>query len=195
MLLNVSQARRAFIMAALLFFGAVASDVQAQSSGHGHGAHSHGANGTGHDTVRMPGLRGENATDAESEELAILFREFQSMSREVTNLPDGIRAVTTADNADLMAVLTSHVTKMIDRVHADDDPKIIIQSPTLDIFFLRGDEIVTDIDIAENAITVVQTSENSEVVAALQAHAEEVTRMVDQGMEAVHVMMMERAKN
>ncbi len=39
-------------------------------------------------------------------------------------------------------------------------------------------------------IEVIQTSENSEVVALLQKHAAEVSDMSERGMEAVHERMM-----
>jgi hypothetical protein len=80
------------------------------------GMHGHGADGTGHYERTMPGLRGENATPEESAELAVLFRNFRTLSREVTNLPDGIRTVTWSSDPDVMAALVSHVTGMIGRV-------------------------------------------------------------------------------
>jgi hypothetical protein len=93
-----------------------------------------------------------------------------------------------------MDALVSHAVGMIDRVHAKDDPKIIIQSPTLDTFFLHGDEIVSDVSVTEEGLIVIQTSENPKVAAAMQIHAAEVTAMVDRGMAAVHHMMMEQRR-
>ena len=82
---------------------------------------------------------------------------------------------------------------MIGRVENGDDPKIMIQSPTLDIFFMRGETIQSEIDVTEEGIVVVQTSDDPEIVTALQTHAAEVSDMADRGMQAVHEMMMERA--
>lgn len=161
---------------------------------HGHGmAETHGADGTGHDEVTMPGLRGRNATDAESAELAVLFRNFDTITREVTNLPDGIRTVTRSSDDAVMATLVSHVVGMIDRVERGDDPQIVIQSPTLDIFFARGAGIATAIDVTDDGIVVVQTADDPALVAALHTHAAEVSAMADRGMQAVHEMMMNRA--
>ena len=156
------------------------------------GQHMHGADGTGHDEVNMPGLRGANASPEESAELAVMFRNFGTISREVTNLPDGIRTVTRSSDEVVMGALVSHVVGMIGRVEQGDDPEIMIQSPTLDIFFARGDRIATEIDVTDEGVIVVQTSEDAEVVAALQLHAVEVTDMADRGMEAVHQAMMNR---
>lgn len=161
-------------------------------SQHMHGGnHLHGANGTGHDEINMPGLRGENATPEESAELAVMFRNFKTITRDVTNLPNGIRTVTRSSNEEVMNQLVSHVFGMIDRVENKDDPKIIIQSRTLDIFFQRGDKIESEIELTDEGIVVTQTSQDTELVAALQEHAAEVTDMADRGMEAVHEKMMQ----
>jgi hypothetical protein len=154
-----------------------------------------GMNGAGHDEVNMPGLQGANATPEESAELAVMFRNFKTFTRTVTNLPDGIRTVTRSSDPEVMAKLVSHVTGMIGRVENKDDPKIIIQSPTLDIFFQRGDRIKSDISVTDEGIVVVQTSTDPEVVAALQTHAGEVSDMAARGMQAVHEMMMKRSGN
>ena len=105
------------------------------------GMHRHGADGTGHDMVNMPGLRGLDATPEESAELAVLFRNFTRITRSVTNLPNGIRTVTYSKDPELMSVVASHVTGMIQRIEDGRDPKVMIQSPTLDILFERRDRI------------------------------------------------------
>ena len=156
------------------------------------GGKMHGADGSGHDEVNMPGLRGINATLEESAELAAMFRNFETITREVINLPNGIRTATRSSDEDVMHLLVSHVLGMVRRVEEGDDPQIEIQSSTLDIFFVKGKEIKTDIDVTDEGIVVTQTSDNPELVAALQKHAIEVSAMVDHGMEAVHKMMMQR---
>ncbi|PFG64991.1 hypothetical protein AXZ77_3639 [Thioclava sp. ES.031] len=190
---------------ALLAQPLAAQMMQGPKGGHGGGhgggfaggrmGHMHGADGTGHDEVTMPGLRGLNATPQESAELAVLFRNFPTLSREVDTLPNGIRTVTRSSNPVVMESLINHVTGMIARVEAKDDPQIFIQSPTLDIFFARAEGITTDIDMGEDGIIVTQTSEDPELVAALHKHAGEVSDMAARGMQAVHEMMMERAAN
>ncbi|SIT92006.1 hypothetical protein SAMN05421665_3540 [Yoonia rosea] len=155
------------------------------------GGHMHGADGTGHDEVNMPGLRGRNATPEESNELAVLFRNFETITREVTNLPNGITTVTRSSDPEVMDQLVSHVVGMIARVENKDDPEILIQSGTLDIFFARGDEIDTDIAVTDDGIVVMQTALDPKLVAALHEHAAEVTAMSDRGMAAVHEMMMQ----
>jgi len=174
--------------------GAALSQMHGHGNGGQHGMH-HGADGTGHDEVTMPGLRGLNASPEESAELQVMFRNFHLIERSVENLPNGIRTVTGSSDPAVMDVLVSHVTGMINRVENLDDPQVFIQSPTLDIFFKRGEGIVSEIDITDAGIVVVQTSEDPELVTALQVHADEVTDMSDRGMQAVHEMMMQRAGN
>ena len=174
---------RTALAAALLMTGGIYDLSQSTSlaqmkdngpgSGHRHG-HGHGADGTGHDEVNMPGLRGQNATPEESAELAVLFRNFETITREVTELANGIRTVTRSSDADVMTNLVSHVVGMIGPVENGDDPKIMIQRLTLDIFFMRGETIQSEIDVTEEGIVVVQTSDDPEIVTALQTHAAEV---------------------
>jgi len=109
----------------------------------------------------------------------------------VTNLPNGIRTVTRSTDEDVMDQLVSHVFGMIRRVADKDDPEIIIQSPILDIFFERGDEIETEIKLTDEGIVVIQKSKDPELIAALQEHAAEVTDLADRGMAAVHERMMQ----
>lgn len=189
----------AVLVGAGAYLGLSQGGVLAQMAGHGgmhgHGMAHHGADGTGHDEVNMPGLRGVDATPEESAELAVMFRNFEAIYRTVEELPNGIRTVTGSDDPEIMAVIASHVTGMIARVEEGRDPQIFIQSPTLDIFFERRESITTEIDVTDAGIVVVQTSDDPEVVAALHEHAGEVSAMADRGMDAVHEMMMRRAGN
>lgn len=167
--------------------------LAAQTAGGLPGGHMHGADGTGHDEVTMPGLRGRDASPAESAELAFMFRNFPGLNREVELLDDGIRTYTWSDDPGLAAVLVSHVAGMTTRVAEGRDPEVFIQSPTLDILFERRDMIATEIEVTDTGVWVTQTSTDPEVVTALQVHAGEVSDMAARGMQAVHEMMMQRA--
>ncbi|MDC0012785.1 hypothetical protein OAE29_05950 [Octadecabacter sp.] len=183
--------RSILIVGAVVLAGAVGAGGMyfAMSGDHGMMDH-HGGGIMQHDETNMPGLQGENVTPEESANLAVLFNNFDTITREVENLPNGIRTVTRSSDADVMDALVNHSVGMIDRVGQLDDPKLLIQSPTLDIFFLQGEEIVSEVSIEDEGLIVVQTSENPQIVEALQVHAAEVSAMADQGMQAVHEMMM-----
>lgn len=157
--------------------------------------HGTGMRMQNHDEAAIPGLRGENAPPAESAELAVLFRNLETITREVENLPNGIRIVTRSSDPEVMDTLVNHAVGMIDRVGGKDDPKIIIQSPTLDVMFLHGDEILSDVETPDEGLVAVQTLDNPEPVKALQVHAAEVTDMADRGMAVVHDMMMQQGRS
>lgn len=182
-------------LALALSFAAAPPALAQHQGGMAHmpGGHMHGADGTGHDEVTMPGLRGLDATAEESAELMVLFRNFPALTREVTLLDNGIRAETASDDPDIAAVLVSHVAGMLQRVDEGRDPQVFIQSPTLDILFERRDTITTEIETTETGVIVTQTSTDPEVVAALQTHAAEVSDMAARGMQAVHERMMQAA--
>ena len=180
------------LLGAMLIFGPM-SEGAAQMLHQRQGPAMHGTHGLGmHDERTMPRLQGLNATERESEELAIMFQNFSTLTRAVEHLPNGIRTVTRSSDPVVMGALASHVVGMIDRVERGDDPQIFIQSPTLDVFFLHGEGIQSEIDFNDEGVVVVQTSHDPELVAALQIHAAEVSAMADRGMQAVHEMMMER---
>lgn len=184
------------LLAAATLTIAVAGGVMVTQNMHGQNMHGTGGHGGmhEHDEVNMPGLRGDNATPRESAELALMFRKFETLSREVENLPNGIRTVTRSSDPEVMDALISHAVVMIERVAQKDDPKIRIQSPTLDVFFLRGDEITSQVEVTDEGLVVVQTSDNPTLVEALHVHAAEVTAMADRGMAAVHEAMMKQGR-
>lgn len=179
------------IAGTVVLAGAVGAAVMyvAMSNDHGMMGH-HGGAMMQHDETNMPGLRGENASAQESADLAVMFNNFDTITREVENLPNGIRTVTRASDPAVMDALVNHSVGMIDRVGQLDDPKILIQSPTLDILFLRGAEIISEVSVEDEGLVVIQTSEDPQIVKALQTHAAEVTEMAERGMQAVHEMMM-----
>ncbi|MEN8895577.1 MAG: hypothetical protein ABF248_05745 [Yoonia sp.] len=192
---QTSLRKTGFIVGAVVLAGAVGAGsmylVMSPHNGmaHHNGMAGHHGAGMQHDEVNMPGLRGENATAAESAELAMLFRNFDTITREVENLSNGIRTVTRSTDRAVMDALVNHSVGMIDRVGQLDDPQILIQSPTLDVFFLHGNEILSDVSVEDEGLVVIQTSDNPQIIEALQKHAAEVTAMTERGMQAVHEMM------
>ena len=78
---------------------------------------------------------------------------------------------------------------MVTRLEEGRNPKVMIQSPTLDAIFEVYDQIDTEIELTDTGIAVIQTSDNPDVVSLLQTHAAEVSDMSDRGMVAVHERM------
>lgn len=143
-----------------------------------------------HDEVNMPMLNGKNTTEEEVSDLRKMFQQHPEITRTVELIPNGIRTTTASDNPDLRDAIVSHVASMINRVENLDDPQIPIQSPTLAILFEKGDQLINEIIPTDTGVTVIQTSTDPEIVAALQKHAGEVSDLAERGMQAVHEQMM-----
>ncbi|MBT6122095.1 MAG: hypothetical protein HOH48_01885, partial [Candidatus Puniceispirillum sp.] len=118
-----------------------------------------------------------------------IFRDHKGISRSVTNLPNGIKTTTEAEDAQLRDAIISHVSMMVTRLQDGKNPEVQIQSSTLDKLFDFYDQIETEIELTDLGVTVLQTSSNPAVVKLLQTHAAEVSEMSARGMAAVHARM------
>ena len=160
----------------------------------GHKKHKHGHGHSEHDEVNMPGLQGIDTTEAEINDLKTIFKNHKEIKRTVTNLDNGIKTETYSDNEEIRAAIVNHVTLMVTRIQENRNPKVMIQSPTLDKLFNNFDKIETSIELTDTGIAVIQTSENPKVVNLLQTHASEINDMVEKGMRAIHERMMSSKK-
>ncbi|MEX0853299.1 MAG: hypothetical protein WD036_08475 [Bauldia sp.] len=138
----------------------------------------------------MMGMAHDSATMAQLGVIHELFVNHDKITRTVTNLPDGIRTVTESNDPRITQILQEHVGDMLQRVDANDDPGLPIESPALRSIFENYDKIETKVESTENGIVVVQTSTDPETVAVLQQHASEVTDFVKEGMVALRTAMM-----
>ena len=113
---------------------------------------------------------------------AMLF-DHDKIKRTVVNLPDGIRTVTESDDPGVARAIKAHVASMENRLK---EGKIFnLFSPTLPVLFENRDKIKTTVEMTERGATVTQTSGDAKVVAALQAHAVEVSELARDGMAAM----------
>jgi len=155
-----------------------------------HGSSEEGQVNHSHDEVNMPGLQGKDTTENEVDDLKTIFKNHKQITRTVENISNGITTTTETTDDKLRDALVRHVVAMVARLEEKRDPKIIIQSPTLDKLFAESDAIQTNITMPELGIVVTQTSTNPIVVKTLQTHAAEVSDMARRGMEAVHERML-----
>ena len=123
----------------------------------------------------MMGIAHDSATMAQLRVIHTLFVNHDRIKRTVTNLADGIRAVTESDDPEIAALLETHVVDMVKRVGAGDDPGLPIESDALHSIFRDKDKIRTSVETTANGVIVVQTSDDPETVAELQEHAAQVT--------------------
>jgi hypothetical protein len=105
------------------------------------------------------------------------------ISRAVENLPDGIRTVTESEDPRVAQAIKAHVGSMEQRLR---EGRIFnLFSPTLPVLFDNKDKIDTRVETTEKGVIVTQTSADATVVAALQAHAVEVSELAREGMAAM----------
>lgn len=105
------------------------------------------------------------------------------IKRTVTNLPDGIKTVTESDDPQVAQTIKTHVASMVQRL--DEGRVFNLFSPTLPVLFENKDKIKTKVDTTDKGSIVTQTSNDAAVVAALQAHAVEVSDLAREGRVAM----------
>lgn len=112
-----------------------------------------------------------------------MLANHEGIKRTVTNLPDGIRTVTESDDAQVAQFIKAHVASMEKRLY--EGRVFNLFSPTLPVLFEKKDKIRTKVEETGKGSIVTQTSDDAQVVAALQAHAVEVSELARDGMAAM----------
>jgi hypothetical protein len=118
-----------------------------------------------------------------------LVMNHQAITRTVVDLPNGIRTLTESADPRVAELIVAHVANMERRLQAGEVFNLF--SPTIPILFENYDRIHSEFEYQPNGVAVVQTSEDPAIVEALQAHAAEVTELVEEGMMAMMRGMME----
>jgi hypothetical protein len=112
-----------------------------------------------------------------------LLQSHDRIKRVVTNLPDGIRTVTESADPEVAQAIKAHVASMEQRLK--DGREFNMFSPTLPVLFQNKDKIKTVVETTATGSIMTQTSSDATVVAALQAHAVEVSELARDGMAAM----------
>jgi hypothetical protein len=170
-------------VAAVLGLGAAVA-VFAHPGGMGPGMMGSGMMGPGMSGPMGVGMQHADASFADDMRLvhAMLF-DHDKIKRTVTNLSDGIRTVTESDDPGVARAIQAHVASMEKRL---SDGKIFnLFSPTLPVLFENKDKIKTVVQMTDGGSIVTQTSGDAKLVAALQAHAIEVSELARDGMAAM----------
>ena len=157
-----------------------------QGMGHGTGAGNH--NPTARHTAML--TRQDAHSSADMGLVDELLASHTAIKRTVTRLPDGIKTVTESDDPKVAQAIKAHVASMSGRLQ--DGREFNIFSTTLPVIFDNADKIKSVVEITEKGAMVIRTSTDAKVTAALQAHAGEVTELVQEGMAAFHRGMMSR---
>lgn len=134
------------------------------------------------------GMQGDSAFAADMDLVREMLIRHGAIKRTVTMLPNGIQTLTESDDPGATAFITEHVASMEERLR---EGRIFnITSKTLPVIFANRDKIRTTVQQTAKGIAVIQTSDDSVTVAALQAHALEVSELAEGGMHAMMRQMM-----
>ncbi len=136
----------------------------------------------------MAAMHGDAQFQADMRLVHEMLESYRQIRRTVSNLPDGIRTVTESDDPQVMRAVRAHVASMEKRL--GEGRLFNLFSPTLPLLFERKDRIRTVVEPTATGVIVTQTSADAEVVAALQAHAAEVSELARDGMAAMRRAMM-----
>jgi hypothetical protein len=120
-----------------------------------------------------------------------LLADHDAIQRTVTDLPDGVRAVTESQNPRVAAYIKEHVGSMSTRLEAGE--VFNVASSTIPVIFANADKIRTVIEETATGVVFTQTTDVPELVPVLQAHADEVSELVREGMAAMMRSMMQRS--
>jgi len=160
--------------------------MMGQGMGHGPGAGGHGS--MGGPTAMLTKQDAHSAADMGV--VMDLVHNNTRIKRTVTQLPDGIRTVTESEDPKVAQDIKVHVASMSGRLK--DGREFNIFSSTLPVIFDNAKNIKSVVEMTDKGAIITRTSTDAKVVAALQAHAGEVTELVQEGPVAFHRGMSAR---
>ncbi|TVP60047.1 MAG: hypothetical protein EA351_01000 [Gemmatimonadales bacterium] len=161
-----------------------------RSGGMDHGTMDHGTMDHGGMSHRMmQGATGDPSFAADMQIIHELLTHHSAITRTVDHLPNGIRTLTESTSPAIAGLIISHVRSMEQRL--EEGEVFNLFSHTIPEIFENYDRIQSEFEYTYTGVAVVQTSEDPQIVAALQGHAAEVTEMVDEGMIAMMRGMMQ----
>jgi hypothetical protein len=163
--------------------GAAPSTSGAQ---HDHGTYGAPAGNAAHAGMRTSpaaAVQSDPAARADLDLVHTMVHGHASISRTVTDLPDGIRTLTESSDPTVAAALMAHVGSMMQRLESGHVFNLF--SSTIPVLFANRERIVTRFEMTPRGAMVVQTSTDPVVAAALQAHAREVSELATEGPVAM----------
>lgn len=130
-------------------------------------------------------LFGRGGSDSEHQkhqaDIGTLLDNHQQIERKVTLLDHGFSATTTSDNPEIARTLQVHVGDM--KARFAKGRGIRSWDKVYALLFAYRDQINVDYQMLPNGVTSTVTTENSQLVEALHAHAHAVSGFVATGRE------------
>lgn len=140
-----------------------------------------------HHRGQPPGRMGNSGMGRGSDAQTIhqLFANHTQIRRTVEEIPGGIHAVTESDDAEVAALIQTHVSRMYDRVTAQRGIPMMGMSSTLPTMVQAASQYQRHLQMTPKGIEVTETSNDPEIIAVIREHAQEVTQFAEQGMPAM----------
>ena len=104
--------------------------------------------------------------------------------RSVERLADGVETLTESDDPEVAEKIRAHVASMYERL--EDGRPIHRRDPLFAEIFRNADAIAMKMEKTEKGIRVRETSSDPYVVKLIQAHADVVSRFLENGYSEMH---------
>ncbi len=111
-----------------------------------------------------------------------LLERHRELQREVENLPNGIRSVTTSQSPDLVALLREHAHAMHQRLQ--EGFGLRYWDAAFAEIFARADSVRMQINNLPDGVETIETSDDPNVIKLIQAHGQVVNAFVTEGFDA-----------
>lgn len=111
-----------------------------------------------------------------------LLRRHKEIRREVSELPDGIRAVTESDDPALAGLIRAHAHEMHRRL--GEGFGLRHWDPAFVEIFARRDKLRLEVTDTPNGVVIEETSDDPNVVLLIRAHGAVVSAFVRSGGRA-----------
>lgn len=142
----------------------------------------------------MRGLQRDTVAAAVMPVVHDLMMNHAKLRRTVLLLPNGVRTTTESDDSAMVIQLQKHVATTGVLVANGQDLNVPPASPPLRQLLQRGTLITRTVEHTTRGVVVTETAGDSLTISLLQAHAAEVTELVQRGMAAMHEQMMQRRR-
>lgn len=126
-----------------------------------------------------PGHAHDDRHDADHEVFQFLLQNHNKITRNITELANGVETVTESDDPEVAAKLKEHVEWMDYRIEKTNP--IRMRDPLFAEIFRHADKIKMKHEDTEKGVRVIETSDDPHVVKLIQAHAKVVSGFVERG--------------
>lgn len=106
-----------------------------------------------------------------------------TIRRTITRLDDGVETVTESDDPEVAAGIRTHVAAMHARVK--EGRGIHLRDPLFRELFRHAEKIAIEITPTDKGVRVLETSDDPYVATLIRAHADVVSRFIENGHDEV----------